>query len=341
MNSKFKKSNLFWILLLLLGSIWVITTNQSKNQYQTIQGPIFGTIYQIKYQSDQSIQADVQAELTRFDYSLSPFKDQSIISKVNRNEEVELDSLFITVFNRSQEIAALSQGAFDITVAPLINAWGFGFKQGIHPDSTQVDSLLQYIGYETIHLKEGKITKENPQTILNCSAIAKGYSADVIGNLLDAKGISNYMINIGGEVLAKGVNPKNEPWQIGINKPTDDSLSINQDLELILALDDKALATSGNYRNFYIKDGKKYAHTINPRTGYPVQHAILSATVLADDCMTADALATTFMVVGLEESLQLLKQIPSVDACFIYTTETGKYAIYLTEGMQKIVQPVN
>ena len=341
MSSKLKKSSLFWILLLALGSIWIIRKNQPDNQYKTIQGPIFGTIYQIKYQSSEDLQAEVREELNRFDYSLSPFKEQSIISKVNRNEEVELDSLFIKVFNRSKETSKLSDGAFDITVAPLINAWGFGFKQGIYPDSLQVDSLLQYTGYQTVKLEEGKVIKQNPETILNCSAIAKGYSVDIIGDLLHAKGIKNYMINIGGEVLAKGVNGKNEPWQIGINKPTDDSLSINQDLEMIVSLKDKALATSGNYRNFYIKDGKKYAHTINPKTGYPVQHNILSATVLADDCMTADALATTFMVLGLEQSLELLKQVPQVEACFIYTDEEHEYAIYLTEGMKQMVVPAN
>lgn len=336
MDFKMKK-NLLWLVILLLGSFWILSNRQEQFKYQEINGSIFGTIYSIKYQSAEDIQQEVTNELNRFDYSLSPFKETSIISKVNRNEEVELDTLFTNVFNRSLEISRISEGAFDITVAPLVNAWGFGFKQGDFPDSLAVDSLLRYTGFNRIQLINGKIIKEDPEIILNASAIAKGYAVDIIGDLLERKGIQNYMIDIGGEILAKGVNSKNESWRIGINKPVDDALSTNQELELILKLKNKALATSGNYRNFYIKDGKKYAHTIDPKTGFPVQHNILSATVLADDCMTADALATTFMVVGYEKAIELLKNLPSVEACFILGETQDKYKLEMTEGFKKLI----
>ena len=338
MMKKNIKRNIFWLILLLIGSLWVITNNQKKLEYKKIQGSIFGTIYAITYQSDLDIKEDVTQELNRFDYSLSPFKEQSIISKVNRNEKVELDSLFINVFNRSQEISKLSQGAFDITVAPLVNAWGFGFKKGEFPDSIMIDSLLQHTGFQKVRLINNTIIKDDPNIILNASAIAKGYAVDIIGDLLDSKNIKNYMIDIGGEVLAKGKNAKGLPWRIGINKPIDDALATNQEIELVINIENKGIATSGNYRNFYIKDGKKYAHTIHPKTGYPVQHNILAATVLADDCMTADALATTFMVLGLDESLKLLTQLDGIEACFIYTDDTDNYKIYLTEGMKSLTE---
>ena len=338
MMKKNIKRNIFWLILLLIGSLWVITNNQKKLEYKKIQGSIFGTIYAITYQSDLDIKEDVTQELNRFDYSLSPFKEQSIISKVNRNEDVELDSLFINVFNRSQEISKLSQGAFDITVAPLVNAWGFGFKKGEFPDSIMIDSLLQHTGFQKVRLINNTIIKDDPNIILNASAIAKGYAVDIIGDLLDSKNIKNYMIDIGGEVLAKGKNAKGLPWRIGINKPIDDALATNQEIELVINIENKGIATSGNYRNFYIKDGKKYAHTIHPKTGYPVQHNILAATVLADDCMTADALATTFMVLGLDESLKLLTQLDGIEACFIYTDDTDNYKIYLTEGMKSLTE---
>ena len=329
--------NFLWLLILAIGTIFIIRKN-SDATYTKVQGGIFGTLYSVIYQSNENLKSEIETELNRFDYSLSPFKEQSIISKVNRNEPVELDSLFINVFNRAQEISAITDGAFDITVAPLVNAWGFGFKQGVFPDSIKVDSLLQHIGFNKIKLIEGKVVKENPEIILDCSAIAKGYAVDVIGDYLESKGIKNYMVDIGGEVLAKGVNPDGKDWSIGLNKPIDDETSQNNEIELVIKLRNKALATSGNYRNYYIKDGQKYAHTINPKTGFPIQHNILSATVLANDCMTADALATSFMVVGLDKSLEILSKIDGVDACLIYTDEKGGYQTYFTEGIKEFIR---
>ena len=256
---------------------------------------------------------------------------------MNRNEDIITDSFFQTCFNRSMEISKETDGAFDITIAPLANAWGFGFKQGAFPDSMMVDSLLQITDYRRVKLVDGKVVKEDPRIMLSCSAVAKGYSVDVVAHLLDSKGIQNYMIDIGGEIVAKGKNSRNGLWRIGINKPIDDSLSVNQEIQTILELTDVGLATSGNYRNFYYKDGKKYAHTIDPRTGYPVQHNILSATVIAKDCMTADALATAFMVMGLKEAEAFANANPAIDACFIYSGENGEFKTFFTEGMKKYI----
>ena len=331
------KKSFIWLGILLLATIWILV-RKNNVPYHSINGLVFGTIYNITYQYDGDLKSEIEAELKRFDGSLSPFNDTSIISRINRNEEIVTDSFFQTCFNRSMEISEETNGAFDITIAPLANVWGFGFKKGEFPDSMKIDSLLQITDYKNVKLVDGRVVKEDPRIMLSCSAVAKGYSVDVVARLLEKKGIQNYMVDIGGEIVAKGKNSRNGLWRIGINKPIDDSLSVNQEIQTILELSDAGLATSGNYRNFYYKDGKKYAHTIDPRTGYPVQHNILSATVIAEDCMTADALATAFMVMGLEEAERVADAHPDIDACFIYTDEKGKLQTFLTKGMEKYMK---
>ena len=331
------KKSFLWLAFLILATIWILARRNQQSNYNSIKGLVFGTVYKITYQHEGDLKPEIEAELQRFDNSLSPFNDSSVISRVNRNEELVTDSFFQNCFNRSMEISRETKGAFDITVAPLANAWGFGFKKGAFPDSLMIDSLLQITGYEKVKMDNGKVIKQDPRTMLSCSAVAKGYSVDVVARLLDRKGIKNYMVDIGGEVVVKGKNPSNNLWRIGINKPVDDSLAVNQDLQTILEISDLGLATSGNYRNYYYKDGKKYAHTIDPRTGYPVQHSILSSTVIAKDCMTADALATAFMVMGLEKAETFCKANPEIDAYFIYSGENGEFKTYYTEGMKKYI----
>ena len=337
-SKKTSRARLLWLIPLILGTIYIIRKENKELPYSSITGRIFGTIYNITYQSDQDLQAGVDEELRRFDASLSPFNELSVISKINRNEDIEADTLFRNVFNRSMKISGETDGAFDITIAPLANAWGFGFKKGNWPNDAMIDSLLQLTDYRKVTLQDGKVIKEDPRIMISCSAIAKGYATDIIAQYLDKQGIHNYMVDIGGEQVLKGKNPRGEPWRIGISKPTDDSLAINQELQLVLQFSDVGIATSGNYRNYYYKDGKKYAHTIDPRTGYPVQHTLLSATVIAADCMTADALATAFMVMGLEESTAFANAHPEIGACFIYSDEQGEYQTYLTDNMKKYVK---
>lgn len=329
--------NFLWIALLVLGTIWILARHNRTQPYYTINGLIFGTVYNITYQYDGDLKVEIDEELKRFDGSLSPFNDTATITRINRNEDIVPDTFFTNVFHRSMEISEETDGAFDITVAPLANAWGFGFKKGAFPDSTMIDSLLDITGYTKVALSnEGKVVKQDKRMMLSCSAVAKGYAVDVIAQFLAKKGIKNFMVEIGGEIVAQGKNPKKDLWRIGINKPVDD-LSINQELQTVLSVTGVGIATSGNYRNFYYKDGKKYAHTIDPRTGYPVQHNILSATVIAKDCMSADAYATAFMVMGLEEAERFANAHPDIDACFIYTDENGKLQTYYTKGMERFI----
>lgn len=334
-----KTKRILLIVIAVLAVIWIVASRKSQQQtYQHETGFIFGTIYNITYQSNGSLKSDIEQELRRFDSSLSMFNDTSTISRINRNEDVAQDSLFTNVIKKSLEISNATDGAFDITVAPLVNVWGFGFKKGDFPDSSKVDSLRSLIGYKKISLTEdGNIIKSNPQVMLDCSAIAKGYAVDIIAELLQKKGVENYMVDIGGEVDVKGHNPEGNNWRIGISKPSDDSLSLNQELQTILSISNVGLATSGNYRNFYYKGGKKYAHTIDPKTGYPVQHSILSSTVIAQDCMTADAYATSFMVMGLERAKTLIESHPELEVYFIYTDTDGDYKTYMSDGMKKFV----
>ena len=334
------KKSFIWLAFLILATIWILVRRNQQNDYNSITGLVFGTVYNITYQYKGDLKPEIEAELKRFDFSLSPFNDSSVISRVNRNEELVTDTFFQKCFNRSMEISRETKGAFDITIAPLANAWGFGFKKGTFPDSLMIDSLLQITGYDKVKLVDGKVIKDDPRMMLSCSAVAKGYSVDVVAHFLDSKGIKNYIVDRGGEVVVKGKNSQGGLWRVGINKPIDDSLSRQKDLQTILEITNAGLATSGNYRNYYYKDGKKYAHTIDPRTGYPVQHSILSSTVIAKDCMTADALATAFMVMGLEEAEKFCKADPNIDAYFIYSGKDGKFETYFTEGIKKYIKEI-
>lgn len=337
MENKKIRWQLPFLLLLIIGTVFIIRRH-SNPPYQNNKGRIFGTVYNITYQSDEDLQGEIEAVLHKVDGALSPFNDTSIITRINRNEEVVPDSFFIRVFDLAKIVSEDTNGAFDITVAPLANAWGFGFKTGTGVDSLTIDSLRQYVGFEKIWKEKGKIVKADEGVMLSCSSIAKGYGSDVVAGLFDRKGIRNYMVEIGGEIVVKGKNRNNDWWRIGVNKPIDDSLALHQALQTVLNISDKGMATSGNYRNFYYKDGKKYAHTIDPRTGYPVQHNILSATVVAKDCATADAYATAFMVMGLDSAKLLCNRHPELDAYFIYSDENGNMATCFTEGMKAYLQ---
>jgi thiamine biosynthesis lipoprotein len=281
---------------------------QSDINYIQLQGNAQGTTFKIIY--NDSLQRDFSTQidslLKKLDTSLSTYVPESIISKVNKNDStVVLDQHFITVFNRSQEISELSEGAFDITVATLINAYGFGFGKKENIDSLLIDSLLNYVGYKKVKIENNKVIKQHPAIQLDFNAIAQGYSVDVLADFLEKKGIENYMIEIGGELRCKGKNSKGNYWNIGIDKPIENLQK--REMQTIVPLKNKAMATSGNYRKFYEKDGVKYSHTIDPKTGWPVKHQLLSATVIADDAMTADAFATVFMVMGKDKAIEFLE----------------------------------
>ena len=340
---------LYWqiplALLLIIGTIYIARQEHSKT-YRHAEGSIFGTIYHITYEADRDLQPDMVEALMRVDNSLSMFNDSSVISRINRGEDVDLGKqrMFVEVFQLAQTISKETNGAFDITVAPLVNAWGFGFKNDTKPSPAAIDSLRQFIGYQNVNIVNHQVQKTDPRTMLDCSAIAKGYGTDVVARLLRSKDVNNFMIEIGGEVVVAGKNDRGGPWRIGVTKPTEDPENQNNELQAVLSLPYhnststskhtlSALATSGNYRNFYYKDGKRYAHTIDPRTGYPVQHNILSATVIAPNCATADAYATSFMVLGLDSAKQVLAHHPELLAYLIYTDEKGQYATWQSDQL--------
>lgn len=312
----------------------MFTACTKQKQYFEESGSVFHTIYHIKYEGSEILTEKIDAEFQKFNLSLNPFNPNSIISKVNRNEAVEADDWFIEVFNKAKEVSDHSEGIFDITCAPLVNLWGFGFSKMDSVTPQMIDSIKQFVGYQKVRLDGRKVVKDDSRILLNCSAIAKGYASDVIARLLEREGIENYMVEIGGEVTMKGVNQNGKCWRIGINKPEDDSTGVKNDIEEVVQLCKKGgVATSGNYRNYYVKDGKKYAHTIDPRTGYPSEQSILSATIVAEDCITADAYATAFMAMGLEKAREAAKNIPGIEYYVIYSDENGKHQIEYSTGM--------
>ena len=336
-----QKKKLMWqipfLILLIVGTVLIVRQQQSL-PYQQSSDFIFGTAYKIVYQHDKDLSKEIREELMKVDFSLSPFNEKSVITAVNQNRDVVLDTLFLDVFTKSMEISRETDGAFDITVAPLVNAWGFGFKNETRPTPLQVDSLLQIVGYKKVRLEDNRIIKQDRRMMLDCSAIAKGYGVDVVARYLRSQGVQNFMVEIGGEVVTSGVNPQRLPWRVGVVKPSEDSLNVNNELQTILNVTDKAMATSGNYRNFYYKNGKRFAHTIDPKTGSPVQHSLLSATVLADECAVADAYATSFMVMGLERAKKLLERHPELMVYLIYDDGKDGLAVWFSPSLQDKIE---
>ena len=326
------------IFVAVAAIVAIVLMNRNDAAYQYDSGFIFGTSYNVTYKCHDNLKAEIESLLAGIDASLSPFNDTSVITHVNRNETVRLDRYFVDVFTLASTVYEDTEGAFDITVAPLVNAWGFGFKSGKHPDSNSVDSIMQFVGFDKVGIADGKVEKKDPRVMLDCSAIAKGYGVDVVADFLKSKGIEDFMVEIGGEVVTAGESPKGSLWRIGVSRPDDDSLNVNKELQGILRLTDKAMATSGNYRNFYYRNGKKYAHTIDPKNGWPIQHSLLSATVLTDQCAKADAYATAFMVMGVEKAKTLLRRHPDLMAYLIYSDDNGQMKVWYSPSLKANVE---
>lgn len=336
-----KKKLTVWqwaFLALLVGcTAWILGGNGSRPLPQESRGNIFGTYYTIKYEYPEPLDSLILEELRGVDRSLSMFNPQSTIARINRNETVEADSNLAAVFALAQKISVRTSGAFDVTVAPLVNAWGFGLKNADSISTDRIDSLLQYVGYEKVRLEQGRIVKQDARTMMDFSAIAKGYGVDQVARLFNARGIKNYMVEIGGEVVVRGKNPRGKKWSIEVIRPTDNEVQ-SAEKKILLQLDSAAMATSGNYLRYYVKDGKRYAHTIDGRTGYPVQHSLLSATVVAADCATADAYATSFMVMGVEQTRRFLQAHPELSVYLIYSGEKGGLQTWFSPGMKKYLK---
>lgn len=322
-----------FLAFLIIGTIIILSQSKTaKPEFRKAQGLVFGTSYNITYYYNADLKSDIEYTLALVDSALSMFNPESTISAVNRSESIQVtDTMFLKVFRRAMEISDMTNGAFDITVAPAVNAWGFGFKHAENISQSTIDSLKDITGYKKIHEKDGFIVKDDPRIMLDCSAIAKGFGSDMVAQMLRSKGINDYMVEIGGEIVLSGRNPKGKDWNIGISKPIDDSLSVNNELQTVIPITDIAVATSGNYRNFYVKDGRKYAHTIDPHTCMPVSHSLLSATVFAQDCATADALATSMMVMGLDSAQALCARHPEIQAYFIFSAPDGTLSTKSTQ----------
>lgn len=328
-------------LILILGLVGVCLSGCAPEPtYYEVTGRLH-TPYHIKFQYTESLEEEIDAQLDYFYHLFNAFDSTSVISRVNRGEPVEVDTLFQKVFNRAQEVAALTDGAYDITCAPLINLWGFGFKDGDMVTAAAIDSVRAFIGYEKVHLEGNRVVKADPRVILNMSSIADGTVCDMIAAMFESKGIQNYMVEFGGEMRVKGLNPSGEAWRLGITKPTDDSTGLNQELQQIIRFPmPRGMATSGNYRNFYVKDGKKYAHTIDPIEGCPVQRDILSATIVAADGMTADACATAFMVLGSERAKRFYERMKGIDYYIICADSTGQgFRVEYSPGFRQYLLP--
>lgn len=328
--------SILFLLVLVGGTVLIL----SGSKYYTDEGKIFGTTYRITYAHTRDLGKDIYRELQQVDEALSMFNRQSVLSKFNRNERFDSSNRYFNdVVRLSLEISRETDGALDITVAPLVNEWGFGFKNRQNVTIAKIDSIRRFVGYTQLYYQSNVLHKHDPRTAIDCGAVAKGYGADAVAALLSRKGCTNYMVEIGGEVVVKGRNAQGKKWSIGISKPIDDSAQTRNDLQTVLYVTDCGIATSGNYRNFYYQGGKKVAHTIDPHTGYPVEHSLLSATVVTSSCGRSDALATSFMVMGLEKAKTFLRQHQDVQACLIYANRQGSYQVWMTDGMKKLTAP--
>ena len=303
-----------------------------------LQGEAQGSYYAITYFDEQgrNFQREIDSIFHAVDMSVNLWVNHSVISKVNRNEEVTLDSIFIDNFRIAQEAAQFSDGYFDPTISPIVAAWGFSYKRGDSITPQLIDSLKQLVDYRKVRIENGKVIKENPAMTLDFNAIAQGYTSDLIAAFLDSRGIKNYLVDTGGEIMAHGEKPNGKPWIVGIEKPAEQWDS-EQIVHTRIALRDKGLVTSGSTRKYVERDGKRYSHCIDPHTGYPVEHQLLSATVLAENSVWADALASICMVMGMEESLPLINSLNGVEAYYIFVNEKGELETFATDGFQKLI----
>lgn len=303
----------------------VLVTNTGETQ---------GTFYHIKYLTKDgvSLQKEIEDVFFSVDSSLSTYVPYSVISKINYRQDNAVDSLFKIVFDCAQLVHNQTEGAFDCSVAPLVNAWGFGFEKKQDLDSIKINKILKNIGFDKISIKKDALNM--PQNMMiDFNALAQGFTVDLIAKFLDENNVSDYLIEIGGELISKGRNASDEIWRVGVDKPVD-KMDLNDRFQFIMKLDNKAIATSGNYRKYFEEDGKKYSHTISPFNGYPVRNNFLSVSVIHDDCMLADAYATAFMVMGKTKTLNFLESFPDVEAYIVYADKNGNFKTYISKEME-------
>ena len=332
-------SNKFLLSVFVL-TFFSVACKEKKQVFDTFSGHAQGSTYHIVYEnkhniSPEALKAKVEKLLHDFDMSLSTYNDSSIISRINRNEDLKTDLYFNEVFAKSLLISNMTNGAFDITVGPLVNAWGFGPREHKNITESKRDSLMRFVGMDKVSLINERVIKSDPGIYLDVSAIAPGYSVDLICRLFDGLKIKNYLVELSGEVRGKGTRA-GANWRIGIDKPID-NISSGQNLQAVINLSDKALSTSGNYRRFYIENGIRYSHEIDPKTGYPAKNTLLSATILANECAMADGLATACMVMGKEKTIDFLGIHPEYSAFLVYSDEKGNFRTWISPKLESSI----
>lgn len=336
------KKNILYTVTLFI-SIFAVPL-YGKNQFPEpirIEGKTMGTTYHITYfdKKERNFKNSIDSLLLVVNKSINNYDTSSEVSQFNKSTEgvaFQLPYLYPPV-KKAKEVFLASNRAFDPTVMPLVNAWGFGPGKQINPDSTQIDSIKAFVGFHKIRLTQDSVIKLDPRVQLDFGGIGQGFGADVVTDFLKSKGITDLLVELGGEGMAVGKNLKtNRLWEIGILDPN--STYENQFFKAYVAIHDKSFTTSGNYFNYREIDGKKYSHTIDPETGFPAQRAILSASVFAGDCITADGWDTAFMVMGHEKAIELLKTHPELEVLLIYSTPDGRTETYMTPGITPFVK---
>lgn len=340
MNNRKKNSIYSAILILAVVAVWFYRDSQKPKTeelpYIFISGEAQGTTYNITYSDEENrnFKQEVDSILNQFDKSLSTYVKSSEIVQFNNSDSLKFKSpYFYPVLKKSKEIYEASEGAFDPTVYPLIEAWGFGPEKVDFPDSSRIEQIKEYVGFEYIDFNKNRVVKEKENVSLDFNAIAQGYSIDVVFEFLKNQGIEDMMVELGGELRVRGTNENNELWSIGIDDPKTKK-GQRAERVAIVKLDNEAISTSGNYRNFFEHEGQKYGHSINPKTGYPVQRDIISSTVVAPTCMEADAWSTTFMVTGMDKAKAILKDQTHLKVFFIYEDGNGDLQQYYTENLK-------
>lgn len=321
--------------------VFFLTSCSINEQLEPVKlsGEAQGTYYSIIYfdGENRDFQPEIDSVLNAFDQSVSLWVPNSILSRVNQNDPtVVIDEYFLLNVELALQVATATEGAFDFTVAPLVKAWGFGFDEKRNVDKQIIDSLLPIVNYRKVRIENEKVIKSDQRITFDFNAIAQGFSVDLIAEWLENKGVFNYLVDIGGEVKGRGIKADGSFWKIGVEKPAANK-SDARDLKAIVELKNASIATSGNYRKFYEEDGVRYSHTIDPQTGYPVQHSLLSVSVLTNNTALADAYATAFMVWGYEKSKSFIENHPELDAFFIYSDNTGNYKTYATAGFKEVI----
>jgi thiamine biosynthesis lipoprotein len=328
------------IPFILIVLVAVLSCNRHVELKKVVlQGETQGTYYAITYYDPEGrvFQKSVDSLLGVIDNSLSLWVDSSLISRINRGDTAAVpDEHFIYNFMLAKEVSAATDGYFDFTIGPLVSAWGFHRKNRIEMNDRIVDSLKALVDFRKVRLENKRIVKDDPRISFDFNAIAQGYTVDLLAELLDGFGIEHFIVDVGGEIVARNRKPDGSMWRVGIEAPAADK-NDERKIEKVVFLQNKGLSTSGNYRKYFEHDGKRFSHSIDPTTGYPVQHNLMSVTVLAESAAIADAYSTAFMVMGIDKALEIIPLLGGIEAFFIYY-EDGQYKTKATPGMESLME---